>query len=284
MIGTPILPTNNRLDSEDTTSVWTPGPFNGIDVEGIRSGRVDGIIHETYFNNGFKPSTNINAAEAYWEDGWMAFGSDGGAIAAVAGVGLAGGIKLSSDGDDEGVVLRKQIAPFKLSRANKRFGYEIDLQCSTITDTKNSVFVGLMEDVAATAIIPITASHALADKNLVGFARLAGDGDKFDCVYKANGVTAVDVLADAVTIVAATRLRLGISYTPFSDFDESGRYWLRFWKNGRPIAEAVKQIPSTDGDDFPNDIGLGLVIAVLNATASTPGDNTFHRVRAVQEL
>ena len=284
MIGESFAPANQRSSTEDTTSIWTPAVFKGINVDGIRMGGVDGVLIEKFFNRGFKPSTNINAAEAYWEDGWMVFGDGGAQINAVAGLGLAGGVKIYSDGDNEGASIRHQFAPFKLARSRKAFGFEVVLSTDTIADTKHGFFAGLIEDVAATAIIPLTALGALADKNLVGFHRLEGDGDYVNCVYKANGVAAVTVKEDAHVLVADTDIRLGMRYSPAEDFNKSGRYWLRFFANGRLIASAEKQIPSTDGDDFPNDIGLGIILSVLNATATTPGATTFKRVMAAQEL
>ncbi len=284
MIGESIQPNNNLLSTEDTSSIWTPGLFKGINVDGIRMGAVDGILIEKFFQKGFKPSTNVNAAEAYWEDGWMVFGDNGFAITTVAGVAMAGGVSLGSDGDNEGGSVRHQFAPFKIARSKKSFAIEFVLETSTITDSKHGIFAGLIEDVAATATVPIAAAGTLADKNFVGFHRLEGDGDKFDFVYKADGVTQVTVLADAVTIVAATELRLGFRYDVANDFDQSGKYWLRAWKNGRPVSGTEKQIPSADGTDFPNDIGLGIIFSVLNATASSPGTTTIKRVRAVQEL
>lgn len=269
--------------TEDTGSDWTPDVWQGIHVEGIRNGLVDGVLLEYDFTK-LKPSSNINAAEAFWADGWMVFGSDGAAIAAAVGLGKTGGVTLSSDGDNEGLGIRQQVAQFKLARASKRFAFEVVLSTSTIADTKHGFVVGLADTTANTATTPITAAGAIADRNIVGFHRLEGDGDALDLIYKADGVTQVTVKADAITIAADTDYRLGMTYDNVRpDFNLSDSYILRFWKNGRIIDSGYKKIPNTDGDDFPNDVSLGFIFGLLNATGSTPGNTTLRRLRIAQE-
>jgi hypothetical protein len=279
-------PASPRFDTANTSDLWTPEVWKNIAIDNLRSGKQNGVLIEKYFNLGFKPSTNLNAAEAYWEDGWMAFGSDGATLTFNSEAGFTGGVQLASDGDNEGAAIRTQASPFKFGRANKRFACEWVVEVSTITDTKHGRFFGLMDATAATVAIPIADAAALADVNLVGFHGLESDGDKLDLVYKANGVTAVTVGADAITLVAGTEARLGITYDGYelSDFDRSQKYILRWWANGRIITSVTgyKQIPSTDGDDFPNDVAMGLVAAIRNATASTPGNSEVKRVRAAQ--
>lgn len=275
---------NQISSTEDTTSIWTPEIWQLVRHDGVRDGTVDGIFFEKNFWAGFKPSTNINAAEAYWDNGLMAFGDNGAVITQTAGVGAAGYILLGSDGDNEGASIRQVNGPFKISRATKALAFEAAIRTSTIADTKHGIFCGLMEDTAASATVPIAAAGTLADKNFVGFHRLEGDGDMLDLVYKADGVTQVTVVADAITLVADTLVKIGMTYTPAPDFDQSGNYYLRWWKNGRVIASGYKQIPIAAGTDFPNDIGLGFIFAVLNATALTPGTSGISRVRICQEL
>jgi hypothetical protein len=267
----------------DTSSKWSPAVWQGFPLEAVKNGTVDGRLYEWDFGE-FKPSTNVNAAEAYWEKGLMVFGSDGFAITALAGTGLDTGATLGSDGDNEGGCVRHEVAPFTISRSAKHLVLEVVLETSTITDTKHGFLVGLMENTAGTSTVPITAAGALADKNLVGFHRLEADGDKLDLVYKADGVTAVTVLADAVTLAVDTEVRLGLVFRPETDFDTSSRYLLRWFANNQPIATGYKQIPSAAGTDFPNDIGLGFFAALLNATGSTPGTTTLKRARIAQVI
>lgn len=285
-----IRQASQLLDTEDTSSIWSPAIWQRVRHQGIRDGTVDGIFCQWDFWKGFKPSTGIGASEAYWDQGLMVFGDTGATITQNAGVGAAGYVSIGSDGDNEGAAIRQPNGPFKLSRATKRFAFEAAIRTSTIADTKHGIFCGLLEDVAATATVPIAAAGTLADKNFVGFHRLEGDGDMLDLVYKADGVTQVTVKADAITLVADTLTKIGMTYDPAPDFEVSQNYVLRFWKNGRVIATTsssaagYKQVPSADGTDFPNDIGLGFIFCVLNATATTPGTSGISRVRIAQEL
>lgn len=255
--------------------VWDKFP-----IEGIRNGLVPGFVREWDFGT-IKPSTNINAAEAYWDKGLRAFGSDGGSLTYFAGVGADVGMTLASDGDNEGVGLRDQLCQARLSRADKIFALEVVLEDSTITDTKHGFFIGLQDNTAITATSPIAAAGTLADANFVGFHRLEGDGDKLDLVYKANGVTQVTTLADAITLAADTELRLALTFRPQNDPFTESKYVLRWWLNGAQITTGTsyKVIPSTDGDDFPNDVAMGFIATMLNATASTPGNLTLKRAR-----
>lgn len=262
---------------------WSGRVWQNVDVNAIRAGATQGLVQEWNFGT-LKPSSNINAAEAYWDQGLMAFGSDGGSLVYFAGVGLDNGMTVASDGDNEGVGLRSQLVPYRISRADKAFAWELELETSTIADTKNGFFAGLMDNTAATATSPIAAAGTLANVNFVGFHRLEGDGDKLDLVYKADGVTQVTTLADAITLAADTVLRIGMTYTPDEDPFTSSRYVLRWWLNGAPITTGTsyKVIPSADGTDFPNDVAMGFTFNILNATGSTPGNATLHRAMVAQ--
>lgn len=258
--------------------VWQNVPF-----EAIKAGVVRGSYHEWDMGD-LKPSSNVNAAEAYWDKGAMVFGSNGAALAYFAGTGLDNGMTFSSDGDNEGATFRAQNVSYQIARSTKAFAAEVELETSTITDTKHGFFWGLLENTAGDATHPIAADGTLADENLVGFHRLEGDGDKLDLVYKANGVTQVTVLADAVTLAADTPIRLGMTFNIDKDPAYSAsRYVFRWWADGALIAgTSYKVIPSADGTDFPNDVAMGPIFALLNATATTPGNTTVHRMRFAQ--
>lgn len=239
---------------------------------------------------GFKLSSNVNAAEAYWSNGHNLFGSDGAAVAALAVQG--GGITIGSDGDNEGASIRHPVPLFKIARTTKLFGFEARFLTSTVADTKHGIFCGLMDSTAVTATVPIAAAGTLADVNLVGFHRLEGDGDQLDTVYKADGVTQVSVQTDAISttanvhtaagaLAADTFIKVGMLYVPSGDKD--GSYRLSFYINGVRLATS-KQIPSADGTDFPNDVLMSPVFAVLNATGSTPGTASLSRIEAFQLL
>ncbi len=277
-----IRAAGNRGDG-DTTSVWSPGVWNGFPVQGIRNGLISGFVRE-WWAGSIKPSSNINAAEAYWDQGLRAFGDNGASLTYFAGPGSDNGMTFASDGDNEGAGIRDQLCQVKLSRADWMFALELALETSTIADTKNGFFVGLQDNTAITATSPIAAAGTLADVNFVGFHRLEGDGDKLDLVYKADGVTQVTVQADAITLAADTEIKLGLTFRPAPDFDTSSNFIFRWWHDGLPVAETssshgYKQIPSAAGTDFPNDVAMGFIATLLNATGTTPGNMTLKRVR-----
>jgi hypothetical protein len=126
----------------------------------------------------------------------------------------------------------------------------------------------------------MTATAAtLSDNNMVGWYSTETTGAKASSTYKANGVTAVTVGADEATFVADTYTKLGFRY---SQRDKDGSFIVSFYQDGTRCA-SFKQLPSTgNGLDFPNDVAMGLVFAVRNATGSTPGTATLQWWRAAQ--
>lgn len=252
-------------------AIWGDCPWN--DIGDPRSG-VDGCKYFWDFN-GFKPTTDIAAAEAYWSMGLMAFGSTGAPV--TVNDALGGGVTVGSDGDNEGVGIRMCNAPFQISRAHKKLWFEIRLQTSTIADTKHGFIAGLIENVALTATVPIAAAGTLADKNFVGLHRLEGDGDQIDTVYKADGVTQVTVQADALTtaLAAATDIDLGFKWDP------DDNYKLKFYANNL-LLSTTYTMAAAAGTDFPNDVRLCPFFAMLNATGSTPGTVTLKTMRVAQ--
>jgi hypothetical protein len=198
---------------------------------------------------------------------YYGFGSTGGTVAVADEVG--GAITLSSDGDDEGASLAMPMKPAQISRSHKLLCAEFRIKVDTIADTKNGFFLGLADALTLSATVPIAAAGTLADENFVGFHRLEGDGDKLDVVYKADGVTQVTVLADAVTLVADTYVNVGMRFEPRGP---AGLWYMRFFANNVELSSARLNIIATAGTDFPNDVRMGLVAAILNATGSTPGN------------
>lgn len=192
---------------------------------------------------------------------YQCFSDTGGTI--LDGAEIGGVIALASDGDNEGSSIKTSQLPFKIIRGGGELWFECRIKTSTIADTKHGIFVGLIDTATLSATVPIAADGTLADENFVGFHRLEGDGDYFNSVYKANGVTQVTVAQDAKVIVADTYVKLGMHYNPVS-------YVLTFFADGTPLADTYTVIAAA-GTDFPNDVQLGLVCAVLNATGSTPG-------------
>ncbi|MES2156079.1 MAG: hypothetical protein V4510_13175 [bacterium] len=278
-----------QADTTDrvSDSIWADCPRAAI-----RNKDIPGAFLEDDFT-----TFNITAGttEGNWaaEHGYSQFASATGTI--TAGTGTGGEIILGATADNEGVGLRTTATPFKIIRGGLGFWYEIRMKVSSIADTKSNFFVGLMTNNALTAISPITALGALADVGLVGFHRpesalgAAGTGGAtVNFEYKASGITAVSQQKDIGTLVADTYIKLGLKYVPGIDpfnlgavGDTYGKFLLYSYVNG--VAQNTpKQIPSAAGTDFPNNVGLGLVMAILDAAGSATGTTTIDWVQAYQ--
>lgn len=268
--------------------------FMGADATRIPSGSIwgdcplgTGRTNEANDVNGFfqridfaqfRTTTNVNAAFAHWQDGIGVFGSDGAPLAAVDAVG--GGITVSSDGDNEGTSIAANfVAPFQIIQGGGALWFECRVKFSSIANTLHGDFIGLIEVVAPTAITPITAAGALADQNLVGFFRPEGTGAVIATVYKANGIAAVTVQTPAVVPVADTWVKLGMKFVPVGD--KVGSNVLKFYADG-VLLSSYKIIPSAAGTDFPNDVRLGFIATLLNATATTPGSTSYQWAQIAQ--
>jgi hypothetical protein len=267
-----------RPNVSDTSRGASNEIWGRFPIDDIQDGVIDGYYRHYEFNE-FRLSADVNAAEAYWADGYNVFGSAGASIARYDDVG--GGITVGSDGDNEGLWIRDAAPKYQIGRSNGAFALEASIQTSTITDAKHNLFCGLMDSSAVSATVPITAAGALADVNLVGFWRseAASNGAILQTAYKADGVAAVTVQASAFALTAATWTKIGFMFEPFGDL--AGSYALSFYVNGVRMTSS-KLIPSASGTDFPNDVRLGFVFGVLNATATTPGTSSIRWVRTCQ--
>lgn len=260
-------------ENKPSGTIWGKCPWNAI---GERS--VNGVRHWDDFS-----SFNITPAttEGNWtaQTGYAQFSGTGGTITAPAlsaatkaGV-PASGITIGSDDDNEGVAARTVSVPYALNRANQRFWFEACFKKSSIANTILEFFIGLLENVALTATVPITTTAGLlSDNNLVGIHSTESAGSKASTKYKANGVTAVVVGTDEITFVADTFTKVGMMYVPSGDKD--GSYCLSFYQDGVRLASS-KIIPDSNGTDFPTDVAMGPVFATRNAAGTSPGTVTL---------
>lgn len=253
----------NLSTSDDTSSDFSAAIWHDCQVEDLKNGDISGVIFEDDFVT--LPKTPATTEGNF--GGYSQFSSSGGTIN--AGTGQGGEWVLGEATDNESVSFRTRATPFKISRASKKLWFEARIKRSTVADTTGGVYVGLMDDTALVVGVPLTTGGALADINTVGILLPEGDGDQGQTVYKANGVTAVTVQDDALNtaLAADTYTKVGFVYEPVPDIYAGTKYLLTFFQNGRKLG-TTKQIPSTDGDDFPNDVGLGLVFAIMLATGS----------------
>lgn len=226
------------------------------------------FVHHEDFALFPRPATNTtsNAKD------WVAFLSDGGGSEVVdSGDANVSGIKISADGDNEAVVFTRSTAPIRITQGSTRkVAFETRFKTSTIADTKHGLFFGLFEVLVPTATSHIAAAGTLTDKNFIGFHRLEGDGDQIDVVYKADGQTQQSFI-DALTLVADTFTKVGFIFDGVST--------IKFYLAGLEYATAQLNYANITAVTFPSDINLTPALALVNATASTPGTTTIDWVR-----
>ncbi len=257
-------------------SIWGDCP-----VEALRDKQATGplgfIWEKTFSTIPITPPTT----EGNWGD--MAFFSDTGGFATGSTKEIGGGVTIGSNDDNEGASMRTVVAPCKMILTGGDFWFEARILSSVITDTTTDIFLGMFENVAFTATVPIQASGAMADKNFVGFQRTetSAKGAFMNCTYKTDGNTQVSAGADAVTLVADTYTNLGMKFIPKRNVGKGPGYFLWF-QDGVQIASYL--VTTTAGNPFPNDINLGFAFAILNAAGSSPGSATIKHVRLAQLL
>jgi hypothetical protein len=208
------------------------------------------------------PFTTLPTTEGAWGDNMKVFSSTGGYFTAVD---VEGGVrKIGSDGDNEGAAIGMASFPYKIIQNAGELVFEARIKFATLTTDLYDLFVGLIESAALAAAIPCTGTQGLiSDNNMVGFYRDSTDATTsalLDTTYKADTVAVVNVKEGAITLVADTWVKVGMT------FNRGGDNVLRFYKDGIELVNN-KAIPSAAGTDFPNDARMGWVLGVTNTAA-----------------
>jgi hypothetical protein len=186
----------------------------------------------------------------------------GGASATIApDNALGGGVTLTLTDNNQGISLITKQNPFQITSGAGNLWFEARVKFSTITTNEQGWFVGLSSIITQSATVPLTATSALADVNLVGFHKPEANTTAFDASYKADGIDAVKVNSDIGTLVVGTYVKLGMK------FDTSNNQ-LVFYVNGVKQTTA-KTIPNATGTDFPADVLMAPTIALMAATDDT---------------
>ncbi len=257
---------NQFTSTADTTRTPSAGLWHQVDADMARRGTWieywEDFLHVPI------------AAEPTTEAGWIGtnyklFSSDGSFLP----VQVEGGVgELVEATSNEAVSIGGMNTNYRIDEGQGEFIFEARVQIPDIT-AASSCFVGMMDNTSKTDIIPITATGVTSDHNMVGFFK--GEADilgEFATTYTANGVTMVQVKADAFTVVNATWVKLGMH------FKRGGAdNILRYFVNGAELPD-TKTVPAADGTDFPNDVRLLWVIAVAGAAGTGQAQVDWIRV------
>ena len=212
-------------------------------------------IQDDFIDVGLSPTiTTIVSGQGRY----LLFGSSGATITP-DGV-LGGGLVLTEATNNEAVSITTKQTPFQIESSKGSLWFEARIKTSTITTDEQAWLIGLVDSTAQTATVPITATGTIADVNFVGFHHPEANTSAFDASYKANTVTAVEVNSDIGTLVAGTYVKLGMK------FDTTNNV-LSFYVNGA-LQATQKAIGAAAGTDFPDDVTLAPVAAMLLANSA----------------
>ena len=200
----------------------------------------------------------------------------GGTLAKVADTGAAKGVlsaAIVGDTAEDEIVLKwgsTLSAPFKLAETDLAF--ECCLSMSAITAAKWNIAVGLGQaDMIGTDLV-FTDGDILADKNFVGFVKLAGEAGVFDGAYKADGQTYQD---------GATKTKLNALATFTADVTVYKKLGLRYRAHPRTLewyvdgvmpggvtAPAKLTSSEVDAVTFPYDVFLAPIIGIKDSAGN----------------
>lgn len=226
-------------------------------MEGIRNDPGVGfMIGDDFIDVGKCTAGNIASVSGLGR--YLVYGSAGATLAPDAVLG--GGIVLTEATNDEAISITTKQTPFKIIISGGNLWFEARIKTNILLGNKQAWFCGLMDVTPQTDTVPLTAAGALADINLVGFHHPEANTTAFDTSYKADGVTAVEVNSDVGTLTT-NYVKLGMKFNTYNNA-------LEFYIDGTKQAVA-KTIPSSAGDDFPNDVLLAPVLAEVLAAAAS---------------
>lgn len=215
-----------------------------------------GIIFSDEFLTG---NTATIGTDTNFAGRWVVGGTGTGTVTILADA-LGGQCRLrtGTTADNENNMQLSVGSAFSIdSSPAKKLWYEARVKVASIADSKASILVGLAQAAATGADGLLgdtqdgTLANALADIDALGFLRYDADGDKFDIVYKKNGQTAQTVLADAVTLVADTFIKVGFKF----DYTNPAARRITFYANGVDVATYVTNTMITAAT-FPEGEGM----------------------------
>lgn len=211
----------NRLTSatsiitpSSSVNSFSPNVWAGAPWEDVVLGRVRGTAIFEDFKGNYALAANQAVTSLGDHLSGYTDGTAGSTLTQLA-TDANGVLRLSTttDNEDIGIMLcgaSNVAGGFKFSTTGKLYA-EFRIKVANITNTTAGVFIGFAEEALASNAGIISTSDTLNDKDLVGFFRVAADGDTFDVVHNTasgGGVTTLE--ADAVTVAADTWVNLAV--------------------------------------------------------------------------
>lgn len=239
-------------------------------------GPMGGMFETPSGNPAFGFFDNFHTFNATSLDGpYASLLTSGGSLALAADTATEKGIlamTMAGDtGDDENVVKwgGTLTAPFKL--ADKDLVFECRLAVSAITAAKWDIGVGLGQADMIVTDTMFADSSALADKNFLGYVKLAAEGAAWDGAYKADGQTyqngGTKTKLDSLhTMVAATYVKLGFRYRAHPKKVE---WYVNGVRPGGNLTPAMLTASEIDAATFPDDVFLAPIIGIKDQAGDT---------------
>jgi hypothetical protein len=194
--------------------------------------------------------------------------------------GLGGVVKLNLDGnaDNDQAVMQAGNSAGGLflmaGSAPKELIFEARAKVSTVTASVMSVFLGLAEAGSATTVLPITASDALGDKNMIGFHRLGTVTTALSFGYKADGQTAVNK-GTVGTLAADTWFKVGFRYSELAGT-------ITPWFNGLEVPSLKITKAAWALATAPCDAYLHAVAGVISSSSNAAANMQIDWIRVGQ--
>lgn len=261
--------TSNSADTRrgPSPSIWANCPITDL----ITDPNVGHYFFDDFSHGGVITAPSADAASALVGQNWNAFSTDASNVTQST---TESALIIAETTVDEGTTLYQDPSFWQISAHLGSLWWECRFKVSHTATTEQSFFMGFLERVTPTAILPLTADGALSNNNLVGFHKPEANTTAFDFSYKADGVTAVEVNSDIGTLAAATYIKVGLHF-------EHRTSVLSCFVNGVKQAN-TKIIPNNTGTDFPADVPMRLVCSLAVGAAASDNTITIDWVRAAQ--
>ena len=164
----------------------------------------------------------------------------------------------------------------------KKTVFDVGFRLSTaVTDGLRSVFCGLIQEgtAAANGVINDSSGHIMADKNVIGWNVLEGDGDSLGLTYKADGQTVQRPTGLLTTAAAATWYRRGFVLDPLAPASKRISVYHDNVEQGTYVTETQLEAAT-----FPDDDYLALAMAIKADDDAAAQDFDVGYIYVWQEL